>query len=1133
MEAVVGMVNPAHPALFNLDIDLTTHPRVALGASAGTGKTYTLQALAVRNLIEGHCTIGELLMVTFTKAAAAEMRQRLVNALEQAVDLCSVDKGKGFDETLTPIYRVDDPVELAKRHDRAKQALADIDQAVVTTLDSFWSMLVKWLDIAPEGELDAIDESFVVQSTLNHFLIKSANYLGYQPPIEHDYKSLGVVREMLNVPDTRLDLAQVSITQGSAQCLGALATRTVREAKDIRIKSNSYTYSDVLDALDAYIPVHMDEPDAPARRQNVHKLISQFKVVMVDEVQDTNEAQLRLLQKLFMGTDIHLYLVGDAKQAIYEFRGGDINAWDDAQRWVEQGKQRGSGRPTSFELAVNHRSDGPVVEAINHLFEEQHFSYTTTFSPVRARHEASRIYRADGPLAPCALRTIDIKGNKDETIGAIIDDVVRYCAQLLSQSISIEYDGPTQTRPITPGDICVLVRRNSDIFKLNNALLAKGIPSLMASGNVLQSEAATYWLDLLEALVERPDPGALTALTVGPWLRGSTLDTKAIWTLTLSWRAVLDRYGPGALIETVDADTGFAGDLLQRPDGRRLLTDLEHVGELLDASGEWGRRRWFEWLTHARQSFNMRAEEERRRLDLDGGAVELRTSHSAKGLERSIVLVPFAWINSETQALGLPRLYYRQDAEDPLRYDRYLNLDESSDMPEEVRTQAIAAAQFANRRLFYVETTRAKHHVALWHQEAKGGLGTVHALVNHAVTIARKRGSGPGGKPIPPSGPNFAGLANELAHYYPHLFSAQTVDPDDPIARYVPASTSAAGQGSAKAPLPARTDWIAIDMDWRRSSFSGWVAEHDETDGPVFDEPDVDMAGETAFDDGVGGEPVTLTVMPSGAEVGTAIHHIYEVIDFEDPDCLKEIRRILGEQLAGPLADLSHDVLDEVARGLDQVLHTPLGGPLGNLCLAKVGRAQRGDEMGYEFSVQSDGGAGVSLADLGKIWASHVDADDPFAAYAKRLAERGDNRPLRGHLLGFIDLVLQHTHADGRTTWTVMDYKTNRIAIPGVEVLRQGHYQQANLRAEMEAHHYPLQSLLYQVALHRYLRAALVEYDPKVHLGGSAYLFLRGMTGEGDAGITEAVMGGQSGPGVMWWTPPPALIEAVDQAFIG
>ena len=173
----------------------------------------------------------------------------------------------------------------------------------------------------------------------------------------------------------------------------------------------------------------------------------------------------------------------------------------------------------------------------------------------------------------------------------------------------------------------------------------------------------------------------------------------------------------------------------------------------------------------------------------------------------------------------------------------------------------------------------------------------------------------------------------------------------------------------------------------------------------------------------------------------------------------------------------------------------------------------------------------MSLRQLGQIWTAHSSADDPFAAYAIRLAETGDERPLRGYLLGFIDLVVQYDHPDGHTTWTVMDYKTNRIAIPGVEVLRQDHYQPQNLRAEMEAHHYPLQALLYQVALHRYLRAALDGYSPEAHLGGAAYLFVRGMSGAVQGDQQARVLAGEAGPGVMWWTPGAALITAVDAAF--
>jgi exodeoxyribonuclease V beta subunit len=68
--------------------------------------------------------------------------------------------------------------------------------------------------------------------------------------------------------------------------------------------------------------------------------------------------------------------------------------------------------------------------------------------------------------------------------------------------------------------------------------------------------------------------------------------------------------------------------------------------------------------------------------------------------------------------------------------------------------------------------------------------------------------------------------------------------------------------------------------------------------------------------------------------------------------------------------------------------------------------------------------------------------------------------------------------------------------------------------------HYPLQALLYEVALHRYLRWRLPHYDPERHLGGVLYLFLRGMCGPGVRFSDGTV------PGVFAWRPPASLIVA-------
>jgi exodeoxyribonuclease V beta subunit len=114
--------------------------------------------------------------------------------------------------------------------------------------------------------------------------------------------------------------------------------------------------------------------------------------------------------------------------------------------------------------------------------------------------------------------------------------------------------------------------------------------------------------------------------------------------------------------------------------------------------------------------------------------------------------------------------------------------------------------------------------------------------------------------------------------------------------------------------------------------------------------------------------------------------------------------------------------------------------------------------------------------------------------------------------------------APGR--FVVVDYKTNVLA-------EQGHLPQAfdyhpdRLPAAMAEHHYPLQALLYSVALHRYLRWRIPGYVPAEHLGGAAYLFVRGM-----AGASTPVVDGNP-HGVFSWRVAPALVADLSVLFDG
>ena len=144
---------------------------------------------------------------------------------------------------------------------------------------------------------------------------------------------------------------------------------------------------------------------------------------------------------------------------------------------------------------------------------------------------------------------------------------------------------------------------------------------------------------------------------------------------------------------------------------------------------------------------------------------------------------------------------------------------------------------------------------------------------------------------------------------------------------------------------------------------------------------------------------------------------------------------------------------------------------------------------------------GLDRRRLGEALADHG-YDNPFA---------GSRSNIDGYLRGFIDLVVGH---DG--VWYVLDYKSNWLGN------RLDAYRPAGIAKAMRDHRYPLQYLLYLVALSRYLAGRLPGYDYDQHVGGAFYLFLRGM----DPAVGMA-------RGVYFDRPSRACIDALDACFRG
>jgi exodeoxyribonuclease V beta subunit len=213
---------------------------------------------------------------------------------------------------------------------------------------------------------------------------------------------------------------------------------------------------------------------------------------------------------------------------------------------------------------------------------------------------------------------------------------------------------------------------------------------------------------------------------------------------------------------------------------------------------------------------------------------------------------------------------------------------------------------------------------------------------------------------------------------------------------------------------------------------------------------------------------------------------------------------------------------EAVIAGLCAAIECPLGPLVGEGRLRDVERHDRLDELGFEIPlVGGDDPTGtLHVRALGDLLEAQLPTDDPVGRYASRLRDPALRGVMRGYLTGSLDLVFRD--AEGR--FVLADYKTNRLSLPE-EALSAWHFRPEAMQEEMEAAHYPLQALLYSVALHRYLRWRLRGYEPQRHLGGVLYLFVRGMSAVEPARVDDRPCG------VWSWQPPAHLVESLSDLF--
>lgn len=1075
-------------------------------ASAGTGKTFVIAGLVARFVSEG-VPLSQILAVTFSRRATAELRDGIRNRLVRSRNLLGLAvTGEAIDQpdAVDQVLLQGSAGELAERHGLLTVAIREIDTAPIVTLHTFAKRMLDELGLLADHDSSAELGSDI--DVLADEVIADV-YLGLDQSSELDWR---YAQEL-----GRIALAHrfepLHPTDGSANSQIEFATRVRQVFAKRKRQRQLLDYDDMIgqlaETLKAASPNAEAAADALARR---------FQVVLVDEFQDTDPQQWEFLSSGFHGRTT-MMLIGDPKQAIYRFRGGDIETYARARDAADH----------VLTMHTNYRSDEGVVRGIENIFGPVDLGTTT--APIQLRqvevsHEGPRLKINDSPpevtVHVRALNS-DRLLNRYQVPKLLCADILIQIDDLLSGSHSIVDREHGHWRAVNPFDIAILVNANWFGREIHAALSAAGHTSVFSGdASVFSSAAAEDWLTVLEALAapsswltRRAMLTALIGWDVASFAAADGEQLIEVTALVSRCSRLLADQGVAAVFETLITETDMYFRLLAARGGEALVTDLHHVAEVLnDAQRRFrlGPTALTEFLRRRIDRARQESEERTRRLPTDRQAIKILTVHQAKGLQFPIVLVPQAY-----DAGAYP------DGDEPVvgHLDGVRILDVADKNSRRGRADQYRAEELAESlRKFYVACTRAESLLICW-------WAPVDQLTDTSALHRLLSNSRPPGLAPDPSYP-VSGASGLAARPRVKItdFTAEST-----TASIAPASPT--GPDSSFGELRVRRFADHIDRAWSRTSYTGLTAAVHGQPVPASDvleddeallDADLSDAAASEPDPQAGSVTSALADLPGSTRFGSLVHEVLELVD----PASRHLNDDLREQVDAALLRFPNSQIDPalLTEGLEQTLTTPLGALTDDRSLHQLGASRMLCELDFELPLGTDQHH-ANLGDLAELFSS-LPANDPLHDYGRALQESAASwAALRGFLTGSIDVVLQVPGPTER--FVVLDYKTNRVPTAAGETLTPQHYSPKVMATAMTEAHYPLQALLYCVALHRYLDWRLPGYDPQTHLGGVGYLFVRGMVGP------ETPRLGSMPAGVFTWLPPAHLVLAASELLAG
>jgi exodeoxyribonuclease V beta subunit len=1068
----------------NIELDLANQPilnGLVAEASAGTGKTYSVAALLVRELAtDEDLRISEVMVTTFTRTAAAELRDRIRGAAISTCDQLRSRKANK-DDVMASHLLATFPKDVDAMIRRLQRALVEFDSATISTIHSVCTKVLHLAGVSLSGVGEEDITGRVVGEVVNDAIVSRA-VAGVDVSRISPTGMAEVVTKLLADPFTEpwLDPSQnpfdetQPLSDEDQQFLDEYL-KMIHECKD-RVQEATLTRPSFNDLLKRAHDVVTDS----SRAALLDDIRSRFKLAIVDEAQDTDKLQWAFFDALFPANEVDraLMAVGDPKQAIYGFRGADVHAF---VRRIDPAKKR--------TLTTNHRSDKPVLDQLNAALTGMFFGDQIPYIDVTAS-EKNNVTRF-GPGN--AVDFIDV--GKITSQNRLDNPTARIVHELLTVG-KLTIDGTE--RKIEPKDICVLVRAKATGRAIERKLKQYKIPAVSnGTESVMDGAMAGHVRSLLELMERITDVGRTRRAAGSPFfglsLRSeqdiSDPDLQRIQNRVSELRSVLQLGGIASLAGAISSDDQMMTQLTRGSSGERNVTDFAHVMDVLHSATDGkpcspGQAlEVFVSLIDTDETSDLVS----RRVESDVDAVQIMTIHSAKGLQFPCVVVADLWKPSTTLR-GAPVFYYQ----DQRVVDIVHGLSAPTDASKIAAKNAVIAAQNAEMsRVMYVALTRTMYHLSV-------------LVVDNAQSVL------PTMIPQMPQKRDLASVV-KLKDY-----QAAHAKPDASKFRCAQISVSTA-------------------QSYRRTSFSGIMDIRTKSQRRDYFEPSGHGNDEfgTEVDQLTDAENImllkhlqviTIPGLPSGKNVGDQIHDILEIVDTSIRPLRDEVNRAVKQIATSSLLRGYHEPLTNM---LTRALETPFGGGFGDVSFADVNPSDRLAEMDFEMAVALRQ-ANILVSDIGRVLLAVLSPNDVLRNYATSLTDASFDIPVAGIINGSLDALLR---LPGSTTeqplLAITDYKSNKMHRDGDAAPIAG-YSPQHVQEKMEEAHYILQALIYGTSVYRMLRWRLPNANHDACIKGIAYGFLRGMVGPD----TPVDANGHR-YGVFTWQAPAGLWSALSDLFAG